>query len=1165
MLGLVLVQQLEEYLNKMTKKIGLIILVSVLFIVSIAFWFLLPNEGWQWLKFSSLGASVSLLLCMLFVWGFLGRKNKSEENENEQKILLKKDIRVMKKIFHYAYKKIWGNGHQRTNTFYDLPWYLVLGGEKESNSSLLRQNGLEQIKNPYFDEEKASQFLRFWSNEHFIVIEVGPSIFDEDGIDDVLWKTLSSLLLKYRPRQGLNGILPVISSELLLTGTRNDCQKRANIYQEAILLMNSRLMINTPVYCILSDASAISDFSTFFAGFSGLGNAFGITLPCDPLCRFDRDEFERQSRALLKNVLNRQSEILRNLTPEDSNSVMALPFQLSVFLERVTELLHDLGSENRVRDAVWIRGFYLLSSSSHALEHDLLTQIVASKTESNFVSSRHSKVKLQNYFASNIFTQVILPQKKIVGINKKNHALYVASRLIIVLSMFSFLSVVAFILKNNWNRDEAWRTDGITQNRLYNNEMSKINASYSILDVIVHLDKLRIVATEGIIPTSWYEKVSIKQEKTAAFVFSEYQEKLKYVLLPKLADLISSELKVYIKLGDASKVFETLRLYKMLFDKEILDVNDINNYLVESLQEQGDVNTESLQVFSALLNDLLNSQYEGTITENKELIALALNDIDKISPERLIYARIKSLPSYKITLDLRRQFGDEFDSIFMFSDGYHGYLAPEIFTKQGYKELDLSVNSKLLKDQLKYFKLIQGDFSGVSISELMALSKQIQRFYFSDYVYYWKNLLNNIKVRPFGNPRLLSLAIKKASNPTTSPMIDLLSAVVSNTTLAIEEKPDLKAATKLTKALGLKGVSKGLGKAKKADKLAGNKLLRSQPSFVVNEAFNAFSYYLNGEEGDNETQLDGLITQFDSLNSYLDVAYSSVDSGKIYHEYALSHVNKSEDQLVLFQRFANKGPEKIEEWVKNISHQVWVSIVDGSMSYINEQWNKNVYQHYVSGIEARFPFTAQGIGEVAIEDFVQMFKPKGRVDEFLETFLIPFVSWENGALKVNKFDDVSFALNSASLKQIERAKQIGNIFFAKGGNELRLRVGLKANLMSTNVTEFQIRETENIFTYKHGPRIWSVVDWPKLNMDPNITISFYQNNNRVASKSYFGHWALFRFLFEGEISTTPNRLVRKSDYIFAGNKKMALDYSLLDSNVVLEPSLFTQFYLPKAL
>ena len=126
-------------------------------------------------------------------------------------------------------------------------------------------------------------------------------------------------------------------------------------------------------------------------------------------------------------------------------------------------------------------------------------------------------------------------------------------------------------------------------------------------------------------------------------------------------------------------------------------------------------------------------------------------------------------------------------------------------------------------------------------------------------------------------------------------------------------------------------------------------------------------------------------------------------------------------------------------------------------------------------------------------------------------------------------------------------------------------MGLKANLMSTNVTEFQMREVENIFTYKHGPRIWSVVDWPKLSMDPSMTISFYQNNNRVASKSYFGQWALFRFLFEGKITKTPNRLVRKSNYIFGENKKIALDYSLLDSNVVLEPALFSQFYLPKGL
>ena len=49
------------------------------------------------------------------------------------------------------------------------------------------------------------------------------------------------------------------------------------------------------------------------------------------------------------------------------------------------------------------------------------------------------------------------------------------------------------------------------------------------------------------------------------------------------------------------------------------------------------------------------------------------------------------------------------------------------------------------------FKAIQGDMSGASVIELRELSKQVQRLYFADYIYYWKDLVNNIQIKQFGD------------------------------------------------------------------------------------------------------------------------------------------------------------------------------------------------------------------------------------------------------------------------------------------------------------------------------------------------------------------------------------------------------------------------------
>ncbi|NMT56217.1 hypothetical protein HKB02_00880, partial [Vibrio parahaemolyticus] len=104
---------------------------------------------------------------------------------------------------------------------------------------------------------------------------------------------------------------------------------------------------------------------------------------------------------------------------------------------------------------------------------------------------------------------------------------------------------------------------------------------------------------------------------------------------------------------------------------------------------------------------------------------------------------------------------------------YHGYLIPEIFTKQGYSELDLSAKSELLRQQLAEFKSIQGDMSGAAITEITDLSKQLQRLYFADYIYYWKDLISNIHIKSFSTPVELSYALRNAREPATSPVLDV--------------------------------------------------------------------------------------------------------------------------------------------------------------------------------------------------------------------------------------------------------------------------------------------------------------------------------------------------------------------------------------------------------
>lgn len=263
-----------------------------------------------------------------------------------------------------------------------------------------------------------------------------------------------------------------------------------------------------------------------------------------------------------------------------------------------------------------------------------------------------------------------------------------------------------------------------------------------------------------------------------------------------------------------------------------------------------------------------------------------------------------------------------------------------------------------------------------------------------------------------------------------------------------------------------------------------------------------------GKAGDS-VPLDSLIQEFDALNSYFDAALSSPNPSQVMHGYAKAHAEGSQDAIVLFERQSAKAPSQVALWTKSIAQQSWQKVIASSMNHVNKQWDEQVYQFYTQAIEGRFPFALQGRGEVALNDFAQFFKPQGRVDKFVDDLLKPFVYWDNGVLKLKDVDGDTLPINAQALSQLRQTRQLSQLFFGPTGQELALKIALRPSSMNTNVTEFQLREAESVFTYRHGPRVWSSVSWPSTGIDGYLSANFYQGENRVATRAYTGQWALF--------------------------------------------------------
>ncbi len=1090
-------------------------------------------------------------------------QSKEAKQEHEVEVLYKQDVKTINQMFIEAIKQLKGQRVNKLQNMYELPWYVLIGGEKDAKSSLLQQNNLEPVLHRTLDESDTEQYLRFWSNDHLVVVEVGHRLFDDSGIDDRLWRVFAQQLSKYRPRQAVNGIITAIGCDRLLQGDKKARLTLSSNLQESILALGEHTGLSLPVYTVFTKSDSIADFVDFFTSYSGcdLDNPFGVTLPFNENNRFDSRDLKKECDAILANLAQQQFQLLRESREEESKSVIALPYQLRVFFERANELLTYIGRENRVRQSVWLRGMYLLTTGQKEISFDLLTQLVADKTAFNAEGIKHQQQGRKSLFATRIFSHVILPESKIVGVNERRHYGYLALRSLMVMCVVSGVVLFGLQLRDNWSEDEAFREKAITQLSLYRSDIDRLRDGFTGLEEVTPvLNELRLVAQEGNQPLSWYDKVSFKQTQTAEDIYQSYQKQLQVFLLPQLEEILSSELYVYVNLGNPSKVFELLRYYQMLFDKQRLDQSEMINYLVDTLNDQGDISASNINNLSQLMVDLFSSDYQNVLKSNDELVSVAVQNLEGLSPERLIYARVKSMPEYRNRVDIRRQLGDKFDALFQFKDDFHGYLLPELFTRQGHSKIDLTVKSALLKKQYDEFKSIQGDMSGASVAELSELSKKIQRLYYADYVYQWKELVKNIEVKDFTSVYDLASAIKIAREPANSPLIDVLDAVIVNTTLAAKNDTDTRANAKAANQLGLKKLGKQLRKVDKINRVAGDDLVRLQPSFVVNEAFSRYASFMAIQGKSKSAPIDELMLELDNLNTYFDAALTSSEPQRALYTNAKAHAAGSQDALVNFRRQSSKAPGQVADWIKNLDKQAWKGVIEGGVGFLNQQWDGQVYHFYREAVEGRFPFALQGRGEVAIDDFAAMFKPQGRLDTFITKQLQPFVYWDNNTLKLAEVDGRKLPIKPETLIRLNQAKKISTIFFGPTGQQLAVKLKFKASSMSTSATQFSVRENENVFSYRHGPRLWSQVVWPSIGENDYMSANFYNGENRIATKSYTGQWALFRMLFDGSTSATGDRRVRKLHYGLE-DQSIVFEYALDSSNSVLDKRLLNNFHL----
>ena len=1023
---------------------------------------------------------------------------------------------------------------KRLGSIYDLPVYFLLSQAPQKDKNIITQMGYEAFKVDDFGNGIEFPVL-FWLSEHSILISISTS----DDQQPLYLKTLTSCLNKWRPRQAINGILVATEVSTLL-GNVDEVNQYADDIKSKIKTFNEHFGLDLPIYNIVTEMGQINDFCQFFSAFddSKRNEVFGATSPVLKTGGIDAEWFNQEFDHLINQLIAHINAALSaQLNQDYRSSICAAPYQFGLLKQVLWSFLQRLYKGDQLNNGLGFRGFYFTHSGHSEKQYDLLANVV-NESLGNDKFHQHQQLPVsQTLFAQHIMHQVVLNESQLVGVNQRKENMLLfwqgAYTFVCITLLISVLSIIK--LDFDYQSERETKADDMLDK--YKEAISA--TPYDIENMgenIPNLYTLNRIYNLYKQPEPWYTLPFLPSSSIKPEVIKAYFDDLDRVLIPSMENTLEKDLFVYVNLEDQAKTLSLLNNYRLLFEPERTNIDKLKTYFMSTLKEQGEADSVTLAQLKILLDDVFTKDLVPN-KENFDLEKLARKVIDQTGIETLLYEHILNSEKYSKRIDIRRELGDKFNRIFTFSGDYIGYLVPYLYTPTGFNELDLSANSPVLKEALQAYEGIAGQ--SPSASELHRISKDLKKMYQKDYINYWRSFVSHINAKDITETDTLKLALATLKIKSDNPIARLYETIHKYTSVEIE-------------------ISDSEVNKEAPPKQDPEKKEAARQIFI---AFSKFHKQISTDENGSRP-VDSLIKKIDDVDTWLNRFYDAENPQELAFK-TLSAELKAPNPVVSLVSKKSIAPLVSTTILEGMTKQINEIILSLAHSYLNTAWQTEVFSPYTKTIAAYYPFNKTASIDASTSDITAFFKTGGTLDKFYQTKLKAFSTQERSPFLAGLVPNSGLALSPDVWQMINKAEDIRSALFLNDPQSLSIKFQVRAKEMSADLIKFSINADKSIFSYQHGPKLWSKQTWStqKINKD-SLDFRIETKKTSVSSNEYTGSWAWFKLIEPRVISSTSQTTVAEFTH---GQSKVKIDILTEGQNNPFVPNFFSAFRLPASI
>ncbi len=1028
-------------------------------------------------------------------------KKEQLKKRKAQSSLISDKVQNLKSRFNEAMRIVKNSSiyKDKHNAGYELPWYLVVGGEIEGKTSLLERSGLDFPLNINYTknnetEDEAMKSFQWYFAEHAIFVDMPGNYISSKRTDEeiILWESFLGLFGKKRWKRPINGIILTVSVDTLLEKSSIELEEYAKDIRDRIDEISHAFMSNIPIYFIVSKTDKIVGFNEYFSSISEdeKDEVLGVTFD-DENENIDTSVVKPELEVLLQRLNN---SVLDKVNKEWDNNARSKIFlfcsEFSVLFEKLNNFIEIGFAQTRYRKPLMLRGIYFTSvPDGHALN------IANQEFEK---SSLTASGPAKGMFIQKVLSNIIFPEADIIKMDtnyKKNQRIKQITALVVSVIIVA-TATVYWIKDFNVRLDtlDTLKENIIEYDSLRDDALTKTDFE----EILSSLNKIRDIKNSNEIDVSkhFWKIAYFKVADRNNMIEKHYKDALESILLPRIARFMEEQIKA--NLGDYDLTWESTKAYSMLNNKEKLDPAFLRAWL-STYWSHMYPNKVSVQ------NDLNEHFYKLLEYDfkpyklNEEVLTTARNQLLAIGHEALVYKALKdaakerSFPNFRFSNSL-----GSYASAFQGSD----YVIPGFYTKKGFEEIIINEGKALIK-KLVSNNWVVGYSTELSDTELNELYAKVQNYYFIDYKEYWMNALSALDVPEYKSISELNNQLTVLTSGS-SPIINVLKSLKDNTMIYTPaEKLQMKVDDQLKSGRTVSIASKSA--IEEAEKITNNTSVKN-----VRMYFSSYTKLLDQEDKPT-SKLATEMLKLNNVYQEMTAIYGSVTPERDAYNIVIDRIAGRHTPIIMQ---ISSLPRPVDKWFKKALKNDWQYLLSRTNKYINQKFEIEVLGYYKDKIKGRYPiYKNSPKNDIRTESFEEFFKKDGILDSFYQTYISNFVSLDmrRGTYKYRVIDGSNMYIKQDFMLALLKAEKIRAAFFNHKGDVLETDIFIQPYSLGRKLSRMELLYNDNYVGYEHGPLKSRKIIWPPESQNTTAKFTFYDIQKTIVAETIEdSEWGLYK-------------------------------------------------------